>query len=167
VTHEFLRALHILAVTDKGVQCATAASTDSPFWLPRGRYVEWAHPPQPGRLVTAIVPEWLASRHRQLVGDVAYECVRHADKQKETTMSDRAEDAGSGALFKNDKKEKPSHPDYRGDVTIHGRKFWISAWIKEGQKGKYMSLAFRPAEEQTEAKAKQPSRAMADDSIPF
>ena len=62
-------------------------------------------------------------------------------------MNDRPADAGTGALFKNDKKEKPSHPDYRGDCTINGRKFWMSAWIKEGQKGKYMSLAFRPAEE--------------------
>jgi hypothetical protein len=32
-------------------------------------------------------------------------------------------------------------------VTIHGRKFWISAWIKEGAKGKYMSLAFGRADE--------------------
>ena len=47
-------------------------------------------------------------------------------------MTDRQEDAGSGALFKNDKKEKPSHPDYQGDCTIRGRKFWMSAWIKEG-----------------------------------
>jgi Protein of unknown function (DUF1194) len=40
----------------------------------------------------------------------------------------------SGALFKNDKKEKPSHPDYRGDAMIKGRKFWVSAWIKTPEK---------------------------------
>ena len=38
-------------------------------------------------------------------------------------MQEKQEDAGKGALFKNDKKEKPSHPDYKGDVTIKGRKF--------------------------------------------
>jgi hypothetical protein len=26
---------------------------------------------------------------------------------------------------------KPSHPDYTGDVTIRGKKFWVSAWINE------------------------------------
>ena len=50
-------------------------------------------------------------------------------------MNDRPADAGTGALFKNDKKEKPSHSDYRGDCTINGKRFWMSAWISEGQKG--------------------------------
>ena len=85
-------------------------------------------------------------------------------------MTDRQEDAGSGALFKNDKKEKPSHPDYQGDCTIRGRKFWMSAWIKEGQKGKYMSVAFRPAEgEAAKPKPKPQVKAAgkADDDVPF
>ena len=82
-----------------------------------------------------------------------------------TPMNDRPEDVGTGALFKNDKKERPSHPDYRGDCTIKGRKLWFSGWIKEGQKGKYMSLAFRQAEDKpAEAKPKTPATA---DDIPF
>jgi hypothetical protein len=89
---------------------------------------------------------------------------------KELAMTDTPEDAGHGALFKNDKKEKPSHPDYRGDCTIEGRKFWMSAWIKEGQKGKYMSVAFRPAEgEAAKPKPKPQVKAAgkADDDVPF
>jgi hypothetical protein len=83
-------------------------------------------------------------------------------------MTETPEDAGHGALFKNDKKEKPSHPDYRGDCTIKGRKFWMSAWIKEGAKGKYMSVAFRQVEEKpAEAKPKVKAPATADDDIPF
>jgi hypothetical protein len=99
--------------------------------------------------------------------DVEYERVRH-DRTitKEHTMTDTAEDAGQGALFKNDKKEKPSHPDYRGDCTIRGRKFWMSAWIKQGAKGKFMSVAFRPAEETTNGKPKAAAPQSADD-IPF
>lgn len=55
---------------------------------------------------------------------------------------------GSGALFKNDRKEQPNHPDYRGDITIDGQTYWLSAWIKEGQRGKFMSLSAKPKEEQ-------------------
>ena len=93
-------------------------------------------------------------------------------------MAEKHEDAGHGALFKNDKKEKPTHPDYKGDVTIHGKKFWVSSWIKEGQKGKFMSLAFRSAEEKSpekpEAKPKpkgppegRDQSSLDDETVPF
>jgi hypothetical protein len=55
-------------------------------------------------------------------------------------------DNGHGAIFKN--KTKNVHPDYRGDCTIDGQKYWVSGWIKEGARGKFMSLAFRIADEQ-------------------
>jgi hypothetical protein len=47
----------------------------------------------------------------------------------------------SGALFKNDKKEKKSHADYRGDINIGGVNYWLNAWVKEGKNGKFFSLA--------------------------
>lgn len=53
---------------------------------------------------------------------------------------------GQGSLFKNDDKKTDSHPDYRGDCTINGVKCWLSAWIKEGKNGKFMSLAIKPKE---------------------
>src|SRR5262249_43602380 len=67
--------------------------------------------------------------------------------------------------FKNDKKEKPSHPDYRGDATTRGRKFWVSTWIKTSEKtGKrFMSLAFRGAgEPPAKPKPKAPTDTDAD-----
>jgi hypothetical protein len=78
----------------------------------------------------------------------------------------------SGALFKNDRKEQPNHPDYRGDITINGEPFWLSAWIKEGKKGKFMSLSIKPKEEQApapKAAPKESKRSSMDDmdDVPF
>jgi hypothetical protein len=51
-----------------------------------------------------------------------------------------------GVLFKNDRKESERHPDYKGQVNVGGQEFWLSAWIKEGRNGKYMSLSVQPKE---------------------
>jgi hypothetical protein len=53
----------------------------------------------------------------------------------------------SGVLFKNDRKEKDNHPDYTGNAMIDGREYWISAWLKDGQKGKFFSFAFKPKDD--------------------
>ncbi len=54
-----------------------------------------------------------------------------------------------GVLFKNDRKDSDRHPDYRGSIDVGGTEFWLSAWIKEGQKGKFMSLSVQPKEQQS------------------
>lgn len=61
----------------------------------------------------------------------------------------------SGALFANDRKEKPTHPDMRGEATIvspSGEVFevWVSAWGKTSKSGKdFISLSFQPKEERS------------------
>lgn len=53
-----------------------------------------------------------------------------------------------GALFKNDRKEKDTQPDYRGDINVNGVDYWISAWLKEGKTGtKFMSLSVQLKED--------------------
>jgi uncharacterized protein (DUF736 family) len=55
----------------------------------------------------------------------------------------------SGSLFKNDRKEKDSHPDYKGEAMVNGQLMWMSAWIKTSAKGKkFMSFSFQPKEQQ-------------------
>lgn len=40
-----------------------------------------------------------------------------------------------GAMFINQKKTTESHPDYKGQVEIQGRKFWISGWVNTSSNG--------------------------------
>lgn len=61
-----------------------------------------------------------------------------------------------GVLFKNDRKEKDTHPDYTGSINADGVEYWLSAWMKEGAKGKFMSFSLTPKEQtQTAAQAAQ------------
>ena len=83
----------------------------------------------------------------------------------------------SGSLFRNDKKEKDTHPNMKGSARIGGVDFWVSAWTKTGQSGdKFQSLAFTRKDAQQaaprdyDARKDSPQRPLAediDDTIPF
>lgn len=50
----------------------------------------------------------------------------------------------SGSLFRNDRKEADTHPDYKGSALINGVDHWLDAWINTDRNGgKYMSLKFK------------------------
>ena len=51
----------------------------------------------------------------------------------------------SGNLFRAD-KDNPDDRDYRGEINIDGKLYWLSGWVKEGQRGKYMKLSAKPKE---------------------
>lgn len=63
-------------------------------------------------------------------------------------MSDKKYDnTNGGALFPNDRKEKDTHPDFRGTLNVAGTEYWIKGWKKVGKSGvKYMSLAINEKE---------------------
>jgi hypothetical protein len=79
-----------------------------------------------------------------------------------------------GVLFKNDRKEKETHPDYKGSYTdANGSEFWLSAWLKKDKNGNvFMSLSTTAKDEahnkgmQQARKAVQPSEDFSND-IPF
>jgi len=80
----------------------------------------------------------------------------------------------SGSLFKNDRKEKENHPDYKGTCMVGGVEMWMSAWLKTGANGtKFMSFSFQPKDQQQaqarQTPASQTSQAetMLDDDLPF
>ena len=75
---------------------------------------------------------------------------------------------GSGALFKNNDRQKDTHPEYRGDILIDGQDYWLSAWVKEGKNGKFFSLAAKKKEERSGDTVKRnPGKQEEDPEIPF
>ena len=57
-------------------------------------------------------------------------------------MSDYQQKNNTGTLFKNDYKKADNHPDYKGKCMVNGKEMEFAAWLKDGQKGKYMSFSF-------------------------
>ena len=76
-----------------------------------------------------------------------------------------------GVLFKNDRKEKETQPDYTGKITLGGKEKRLAAWLKDGQRGKFMSLQVSDFQEQAQsAPQAQPQAVLNDDfsdDIPF
>jgi uncharacterized protein (DUF736 family) len=64
-------------------------------------------------------------------------------------MSEKTYDnTNGGALFPNDKKEKETHPDFRGNIDVDGKEYWIKGWKKTSKSGlKFLSLAVTAKEE--------------------
>lgn len=75
----------------------------------------------------------------------------------------------TASIFRNEKKEEGDRrPNMTGHGMIEGRKVYISAWTKDGKKGKFQSLAFQWADQVEKGPA--PAKSSWDDlndDIPF
>lgn len=48
-----------------------------------------------------------------------------------------------GSIWKNEKKEKDTHPDFTGSLNVDGKDYWVSAWKrKEGAAARSPALSF-------------------------
>jgi hypothetical protein len=77
---------------------------------------------------------------------------------------------GSGALFKSDKGDNPSRPDYRGDIMLDGVMYEISGWIKPKPSNpaeKFMSLSGKPKQARQQAPAPRQAPAAKQAFDPF
>ncbi len=82
----------------------------------------------------------------------------------------------SGSLFKNERREKDTHPNATGSALINGVEYWVSAWTKKDKNGNnWQSLAFKvkglnsaTGEVKPEAQKAKPGRFDdMEDDIPF
>jgi len=84
------------------------------------------------------------------------------------------DDTNSGALFRNEKKDTDTKPDYTGSINVEGTECWLSAWVNEAKSGlKYMKLSATPKIPDAAKTPPIKTPAMAepsadfDDEIPF
>ena len=81
--------------------------------------------------------------------------------------NDRQVRDNSGVLFESDKRDNEKAPHYKGNITVDGKDYWLSAWIKEGKSGKFMGLALSPKDQQQKAKPKSSGFDDMPDDVPF
>ena len=89
-------------------------------------------------------------------------------------MSQQFDSTNSGILSRNDRKEQPNHPDFKGQINVEGVDYWLSGWVKERKDGtgKFFSLSVKPKEAAKPAPQKAPAKGGSgfddmDTDIPF
>lgn len=60
-------------------------------------------------------------------------------------------------LSENDKGDNPNRPDFRGQITVKGVKYWLSGWLKEGKNGQFISGSAQVAEDKLKTGTQKPS----------
>lgn len=86
-----------------------------------------------------------------------------ATKQFETKVN-------TGALFKNKRKEKDTHPDYTGTIKVdEPGEYRVAAWINTARTSgeKYMSLSLTKMDEPETPTKDTPGYSDLDDDVPF
>ena len=71
----------------------------------------------------------------------------------------------SGYISQN-KKKQGNQPDYRGKLNVNGQEWELAGWIKQGDKGQYLSLKVSEPY-QKPAQDERRSEPGLDDDIPW
>lgn len=74
------------------------------------------------------------------------------------------DNTNTGVLFKNESDNEKA-PAYKGKINVDGKEYELAAWIREGKKGKFMSLKVQEPREKKPAPVKDFTD-IADD-VPF
>ena len=80
------------------------------------------------------------------------------------------DNTNKAVIFKNNKKEKDTHPDYNGTINVEGKEYTISLWVKEGKAGKFFSGSIKePYKKEPELKSfsEKVNTENTEDDLPF
>ena len=78
-----------------------------------------------------------------------------------------------GAIWKNDRKETETQPDFKGSINIEGKEYWLSGWKRRpdaNPNAPALSLSVQPKEaahQQGMAQAQAVVSDGLDDDVPF
>ncbi len=87
-------------------------------------------------------------------------------------MSQQYDNTNRGILGRNENKEEDSHPDFKGQINVGGKDYWLSGWIRERKdgSGRFFSLSVKPKDAkppQQRAQAEPNAFSDMDSDIPF
>lgn len=95
-------------------------------------------------------------------------------------MTQQYDNTNRFVIFKNDRKDKDTSPDYTGTLNVDGVEYFLDAWLKDGKKGKFFSGRIKRKDKQamqgladdlranrSQASARRAALNDIDDSIPF
>lgn len=69
---------------------------------------------------------------------------------------EKYDNTNSGAIFKNDRKQKETHPDLGGVLNVEGKDYYINAWKKTSKAGDpFYSLSIKLKDSPKEAVASE------------
>lgn len=81
----------------------------------------------------------------------------HGRIERRCQMAEHEQRDNSGVLFKNTTKSEggsnanPKWPDYTGSIRVAGVDYRLAAWVKESQKGKFLTMSVTPKDGQWQA----------------
>jgi hypothetical protein len=71
-------------------------------------------------------------------------------------MSKQYDNTNRGSIWRNEKKETDTHPDFTGSLNVAGVDYWVSAWKRKedaGPKAPALSFSVKPKEARQERPA--------------
>lgn len=93
-------------------------------------------------------------------------------------MAKEYDNTNRGSIWKNDKKETDTHPDFTGSLNVDGVEYWVSAWKRKpdaSDKAPALSFTVKAKEAstgKTQGQDQKPNEQKGDfddfeDDIPF
>lgn len=90
-------------------------------------------------------------------------------------MNKTYDNTNSGALFKNNRREKSTHPEFTGKLNVGGVEYYLNGWRKTPEgRDPFISLSIKKIKPKTDALASgagagaaASATAKLDDEVPF